>query len=274
MCTKECLSKDFCQFIWRFVIDGGGFLVPSLSNLCTLVACRRHAVFWAFIAMFRSYLVWSPAFTYWFLVLISQGGILDDMDKWSGQGLKFSLSPQRKLRTLFPAHRCNELVQGPAAYQQPLQLAFYLLGYRCPSLWPLNSSSPTLGVKLSLLWCPPGNEFLRVPTLLAEPSLLRCFELLYGPAYTLGTFHCPGWRDWKTQGIFFFLQSLLLLILLGKVKQYNRLKQKKSLWVREMTCPEHPKVISRGELSLQNRAALPSLLNLAKPLEGRHAELP
>lgn len=40
-----------------------------------------------------------------------------------------------------------------------------------------------------------------------------------------------------------------------------------------MTCLEHPRVISRNEFSLQNLATLAPLLNLAKPLEGHHAEL-
>lgn len=42
----------------------GGLLVPSLPNLCTLVACRWHAAFWGFILCILELL---------FLVLIPHG---------------------------------------------------------------------------------------------------------------------------------------------------------------------------------------------------------
>lgn len=44
-------------------------------------------------------------------------------------------------------------------------------------------------------------------------------------------------------------------------------------FVREMTYLEYLKVIGKTEFSFQNAATLAPLLNLAKPLEGRHAEL-
>jgi hypothetical protein len=69
------------------------------------------------------------------------------------------------------------------------------------------------------------------------------------------------------------LQSGFLLILLGQVGQHDPLlfKCKMALQVREMTCPEDPKVISKFEFSIQNLGTPVSLLNMAQPLGGHCA---
>lgn len=125
-------------------------------------------------------------------------------------GLKFSLSPKGKLRTLFPAHRSGELVQAPTAYQLLPPLAFHLLGLVASQQW----LSHTWG-QVSLLCAHKATHswgllpFRQSP--LFEGVLNSCMNgnKPWEPSITLDR----GIRKPKA----FSLQSLLLLILLGKV---------------------------------------------------------